>query len=91
MKPSTVRTTLTLPAELVTDTDIAVNQGKAKSRNEFVAQALRHELAALKKADIDAAFAEMANDSDYQVECLQIDNELATAGWEALYLGVEEE
>ncbi|MBW4621160.1 MAG: ribbon-helix-helix domain-containing protein [Cyanosarcina radialis HA8281-LM2] len=41
MKKRTVRTTLTLPSELLEDTDRAVSQGKAKSRNEFVAQAGR--------------------------------------------------
>lgn len=51
----TVRTTLTLPSELVADTDKAVSQGKAKSRNEFIARAIQHELAALKRAEIDAA------------------------------------
>ncbi|PSB02425.1 CopG family transcriptional regulator [Merismopedia glauca CCAP 1448/3] len=86
MKPLTVRTTLTLPSELLKDTDLAVSQGKAKSRNDFVAQALRHELAALRRAEIDAAFAPMADDAEYQAEALQIEAELATASWEALQL-----
>ncbi|MBW4638043.1 MAG: ribbon-helix-helix domain-containing protein [Gloeocapsa sp. UFS-A4-WI-NPMV-4B04] len=63
-----VRTTLTLPAELVEAADRAVSQGKVKSRNEFVAQALRHELAALKRVEVDAALAEMAQDPEYQTE-----------------------
>lgn len=87
MKPPTVRTTLTLPAKLLEDTDLAVNQGKAKSRNDFVAQALRNELSALRKAEIDAAFAPMANDTEYQAEALQIEAELTEASWEALQLG----
>ncbi len=82
-----LRTTLTLPAELLEATELVVSQGKAKSRNEFVAQALRHELAALKRAEVDAALAEMAQDPEYQAEVLKMEAELATASWEALQLG----
>jgi Arc/MetJ-type ribon-helix-helix transcriptional regulator len=91
MKPQTVRTTLTLPSELLEDTDLAVSQGKARSRNEFVAQALRHELNTLKMAEIDAAFADMANDTEYQAEARQIEAEFAPASWEALAIGEREE
>ncbi len=87
MKNQTVRTTLTLPSELLEATDKAVREGKAKSRNELVAQALRRELAALKRAEIDAALAEMANDPEYQAEVLKMEAEFASAQWEALQLG----
>ncbi len=87
MEKQTVRTTLTLPYELVEATDKAISQGKAKSRNEFIAQALRHELAALKRAEIDAALAEMAQDPEYQAEVLKMETEFAAASWEALHLG----
>ncbi|MBW4631019.1 MAG: ribbon-helix-helix domain-containing protein [Iphinoe sp. HA4291-MV1] len=87
MKNHTVRTTLTLPSELLEATDKVVQEGKAKSRNEFVAQALRRELAALKRAEIDAALAEMANDPEYQTEVLKMEAEFASAQWEALQLG----
>lgn len=79
MEKQTVRTTLTLPCELVEATDKAISQGKAKSRNEFVAQALRHELAALKRAEIDAALAEMAQAPEYQAEVLKMETEFAAA------------
>lgn len=87
MKSQTVRTTITLPAELLAATDKAVSEGKAKSRNEFVAQALLHELEALKRAEIDAALAEMAQDPEYQAQVLQMEAEFAVASWEALQLG----
>ncbi|BAZ86555.1 ribbon-helix-helix domain-containing protein [Dolichospermum compactum] len=87
MKTETVRTTLTIPRELLEATDKAVLQGKAKSRNDFVAQALRRELALQKRSEIDAALAEMANDPDYQAEVLKLEVEFATAQWEALQLG----
>lgn len=91
MEKQIVRTTLALPSELLEATDKVVSQGKAKSRNDFVAQALRHELAALRRAEIDAAFAEMANDAEYQAEARQIEAEFATASWEALQLGEREQ
>ncbi|MBW4627740.1 MAG: ribbon-helix-helix domain-containing protein [Brasilonema octagenarum HA4186-MV1] len=87
MNHQTVRTTLTLPSELLEATDKVVQEGKAKSRNEFVAQALRRELAALKRAEVDAALAEMANDPEYQAEVLKMEAEFASAQWEALQLG----
>jgi metal-responsive CopG/Arc/MetJ family transcriptional regulator len=87
MKTETIRTTLTIPRELLEATDKAVLEGKAKSRNDFVAQALRRELAVQKRSEIDAALAEMANDPDYQAEVLKLEVEFASAQWEALQLG----
>jgi metal-responsive CopG/Arc/MetJ family transcriptional regulator len=91
MKANTVRTTLTIPNELLEATDLIVKSGKVKSRNEFVAQALRHELAALKRTEIDAAFGAMAEDVEYQAEALQIEAEFSTASWEALQIEVSPE
>ncbi|AFY32997.1 hypothetical protein Cal7507_2574 [Calothrix sp. PCC 7507] len=82
-----VRTTLSLPKDLLAATDQAVQAGKAKSRNDFVTRALRRELAAQKRLEIDAALAEMANDVEYQAEILQMEAEFAPAQWEALKLG----
>ncbi|MFB8789976.1 MAG: ribbon-helix-helix domain-containing protein [Potamolinea sp.] len=87
MKNQTIRTTITLPAELLAATDKVINEGKAKSRNEFVAQAILHELEAIKRAEIDAALMEMAQDPDYQTQVLQMEAEFAVASWEALQLG----
>jgi metal-responsive CopG/Arc/MetJ family transcriptional regulator len=84
MPSQTVRTTLTIPADLLQATDAIINQGKANSRNEFVAQALKHELATLKRAEIDQALAEMAQQQDYHTEVLKMDSEFAIASWEAL-------
>lgn len=82
-----VRTTLALPIELLEAADRAVRKGKAKSRNEFVTQALRRELAAQKRAEIDAAFASMADDIEYQAEAAMISNEFVKADWEAFEIG----
>jgi len=82
-----VRTTLALPEDLLAATDRAVKEGKARSRNEFVAVALQHELAAQKRAEIDAAFAQMADDTAYHTEATAIANEFSRADWEAFKLG----
>ncbi len=82
-----VRTTLALPDDLLAATDQAVKEGKARSRNEFVTIALRHELAAQKRAEIDAIFALMGDDAQYKSVAVAITNEFSSADWEALKLG----
>ena len=42
--------------------------GGARSRNELVSAAIRHELAAWERARIDAEFAGMADDAEYLAE-----------------------
>jgi Arc/MetJ-type ribon-helix-helix transcriptional regulator len=82
MAIQTVRTTFALPADLLAAVDQAVQAGKARSRNELVRIALERELAAQQRAAIDAAFAEMAQDPDYQSEAQAIADEFAAADWE---------
>ena len=84
MSPRVVRTTLTLPADLLAAVDQAVREGRARSRNELVAGALRHELSAQERLAIDAAFAAMADDPAYKAEARAIAAEFAPADWEAL-------
>jgi len=81
-----VRTTLTLPADLLEAADLAVRNGKANSRNALVAAALRRELAAQRRAEIDADLADMATDVEYQREAAQIMAEFAGADAEAAQL-----
>ena len=83
MATDTVRTTLTLPVDLLEAVDQIVRAGKARSRNDLVARALRHELAAQQRAAIDTAFAEMAQDPMYQAEASKIVTEFASGDWEA--------
>jgi metal-responsive CopG/Arc/MetJ family transcriptional regulator len=87
MAPGTARIAVTLPSELRSAVDQAVREGGAKSRNELMANALRRELAALERAAIDAAFAEMAHDLDYQEESRRLTAEFESSDWEAFQLG----
>jgi metal-responsive CopG/Arc/MetJ family transcriptional regulator len=90
MKKDTVRTTFTIPRELLEATDKAIKSGKAKSRNEFMAMALERELAVQKRAEIDEVLTEMLQDPEYQAEVLKLEAEFANAQWEALKLGEQE-
>jgi hypothetical protein len=80
-------TTLTLPVELLEAADRAVRSGYARSRNKLVARALRHELAVLERAAIDAAFATLGNNPDHLHEVRTLERELAAADWEAFRQG----
>jgi metal-responsive CopG/Arc/MetJ family transcriptional regulator len=90
MSTPSVRTTLALPADLLRALDRAVEEGKARSRNDFVAAAVRHELAALERPAIDAAFLAMADDAEYQAEAQSIADEFALTDVEAFRLGEAE-
>lgn len=84
MSAAAIRTTVTLPAELIAAIDQAIREGVAKSRNEFLAGAVRKQLAEYCRAKIDAAFTGMASDPDYQQEAIEIAEEFAPLGLEAL-------
>ena len=85
----TVRTTFTLPADLLEAMDRAVREGNARSRNELITTALRRELAAQERAAIDAAFAAMADDPVYHAEAREVATAFAAADWEAIRLAEE--
>jgi metal-responsive CopG/Arc/MetJ family transcriptional regulator len=77
------RTTVTLPTDLLEAVDGLVREGEAESRNDFLERALRNELAASRRAAIDAELAEMASDAAFQAEAVQVAEDFAEADWEA--------
>jgi metal-responsive CopG/Arc/MetJ family transcriptional regulator len=83
MSAITTRTTITIPTILLAATDRAVVAGNANSRNELISRAIQRELALIRRAEIDADLAQMAQDPEYQAEVLQMEAEFATAQWEA--------
>lgn len=87
MRKQMIRTTLTLPADLVSAVDEAVREGRARSRGELISVAVRRELALQEREAIDKAFAAMATDDDYRTEAETLTREFARAGWEALQDG----
>ncbi len=82
-----VRTTVAIPRDLLVAVDRAVRDGLAKSRNDFLAAALHRELRAHRRRTIDAAFAGMATDPDYQREALAMTREMEATDWETLSHG----
>ena len=61
-----------------------VEEGRARSRDEWVEGALRRELATLRRSALDAEFRHMADDVEYQRDVRQILGEFARADGEAL-------
>ena len=86
MPVGAARTTLSLPTDLLDRVDQAVRQGRARSRNAFVAAAIERDLARQEREVIDAAFARMAEDEDYLDESRQLDAEFAAADAESFRL-----
>jgi metal-responsive CopG/Arc/MetJ family transcriptional regulator len=83
MPTETTRTTIALPDNLLAAVDQAVQEGAARSRNEFIAQALAHELRLREEAAIDAQFAAMADDAAYATLSKRLQDEFGAADWEA--------
>jgi metal-responsive CopG/Arc/MetJ family transcriptional regulator len=84
MHGSKVRTTVALSSELLAAIDLVIREGKTESRSDFLDLAVRNQLAAEERARIDAQFARMAGDADYQREAEEVAGDLATSDWEAL-------
>jgi len=76
-------TTIRLPRAVYERARMAVPQSQASSFNEFVVQAIEEKVQRLTEAEIDQAFAQMANDPDYQRAAVQLANEFETSDWEA--------
>jgi hypothetical protein len=76
-------TTVRLPKRVYELAKTAVESEAASSFNDFVVQAIEQKLRALSEAEIDAAFAQMAGDDDYQREAVALATEFERSDWEA--------
>lgn len=79
-----VRTTVTLPANLVEWSQRFVEKGTVPSRNALIVAALEHFLIELERQEIDQQFAAMAGDEAYQELNVRLSEEFADSDWEAL-------
>jgi hypothetical protein len=86
----TVRTTLTLPADLNKRSQHFVDGGIVPSRNALIVAALEKYLLELERREIDLQFEAMAEDEDYQVMNEQISESFAESDWDALVEGETE-
>ncbi len=84
-------TTVRLPRQVYERAKTVVLQSQASSFNEFVVQAIEEKVRRLTEAEIDAAFAQMAHDSDYQRGSIALANEFERSDWEAFKFGATPE
>jgi metal-responsive CopG/Arc/MetJ family transcriptional regulator len=84
------RTTVALPMELLGAVDRQIRAGSAANRNQFIALAVEAELQRRERAAIDAEFALMATDAEYQAEAAGIMSDFDASDretWAGLALG----
>ena len=81
-------TTVRLPRRLYEEARSVVEKGstEARSLNDFIIVALKTYLKIYERKQIDAAFAGMAQDAEYQQEAKLLAKEFAHSDWEALRL-----
>lgn len=84
-----VRTTVTLPSDLVEWSQQFIDKGIVPSRNALIVAALEHFLNDLERQEIDQQFAAMADDQAYQALSIQLAEEFAESDWEATGLAEE--
>ena len=80
-------TTVRLPRHVYERAKTVVVQSQASSFNEFVVEAIEEKVRRLTEAEIDAAFAQMAHDADYQRNAIALASEFAKSDWEAFESG----
>jgi ATP-dependent protease HslVU (ClpYQ) peptidase subunit len=76
-------TTVRVPRDIYQRARSVVQRTQA-SFNEFVVQAIEEKVHRLSEAEIDAAFAGMAADAEYQREAIALAKEFEKSDWEAL-------
>jgi Arc/MetJ-type ribon-helix-helix transcriptional regulator len=77
-------TTVRLPKDLYEQARTAVRDtGVASSINDFLVAAVAEKLQLLREQEIDAAFAEMARDPEYQKSAIEMAKSFERSDWEA--------
>lgn len=72
------RITMDLDENLLTTVDTRAAERK-KSRNQFIIESVERMLRELERERIDAAFARIADDAEYQAELLRVEQEMSPA------------
>ena len=86
-QPEMIRTTVTLPADLIARSQPFLDQGMIASRNALIVAAVEHFLSELERQEIDRQFAAMSNDEAYQALNEAIADDFSDSDWEALNMG----
>ena len=82
-----IRTTVTLPADLVARSQPFLDRGMIANRNALIVAAVEYFLAELERQEIDRQFAAMSRDEAYQTLNEAIADDFADSDWEALNTG----
>ena len=79
-------TTVRIPKRLYEEARSAIENGAAgaKSMNDLLVDSLSDRLKQLRRAQIDAEFAHMKTDQQYQEQSETLADEFAASDWEAL-------
>ena len=77
-------TTVRVPRRVYEQARSVIERGQASSFNEFVVEAIKEKVHRLTEAEIDAAFSQMAGDSNYQREAIAMATAFEKSDWEAL-------
>jgi hypothetical protein len=80
-------TTVRLPRQVYERAKTVAVRSQAASFNEFVVQAIEEKVQRLTETEIDAAFAHMASDADYQRGSIALTSEFEKSDWEAFQSG----
>jgi len=92
--PETRTTTVRLPRRVYDEAKCVVNkesEGTNRvSLNDLIVAAITAYLKVYKRRKIDAAFAGMAEDADYQKEAKLLAEEFEYSDWEAIKLGEDD-
>ncbi len=89
-KFETVRTTITVPTDLIKRSQPFIDGGSIPSRNALIVSALEHFLNELERQDIDRQFEAMSEDEAYHTLNQNLAEDFAESDWEALTLGESE-
>jgi len=76
-------TTVRVPRQVYEQAKTVISRSQSSSFNEFVVQAIEEKVRRLTEAEVDAAFAQMAHDPDYQRASISLAREFEKSDWEA--------
>ncbi|MFZ0546534.1 MAG: hypothetical protein WAM60_13900 [Candidatus Promineifilaceae bacterium] len=83
----TVRTTVTLPADLIDRSQHFIDGGTIPSRNALIVTAVERFLLELERQEIDRQFEAMAEDEEFQAMNEHLAEDFSDSDWEALMEG----
>jgi len=80
-------TTVRVPKHVYQKAKDVIERNRVSSFNEFVVQAIEEKVRKVTETEIDTAFAEMAQDPDYQRDSVALAQSFEMSDWEALESG----